>query len=262
MHFIQRTEDEIREYLRSYIMSRLDWFEKVSSHFLCKNLTSVEAYIDSISTPGIPLDLLALYRIARLHRFHFGLVLNHGQWCTSVTKEMHRCTFILLFQGPTEFVETCHTNAAEWYLKSLIHSTKQGLMPSHCMDMKQVEQEDDVVFIEEHAGRKCKVKSEIKTEVKLDKELRVVLKREPLPVFKPKKGKKESTFSTASKLVARVKKEVQVKEERQQQSQAITALIATHTLTAAIITLKAMNNRMQAMACRLCGKECHSKRQM
>ena len=117
--------------------------------------------------------------------------------------------------------------------------------------MKQVEQEDDVVFIEEHAGRKRKVKSEIKTEVKLDKELKVVVKREPLPRFKPKKGNKASTFSTASKLVARAKKEVQVKEERQQQSQAITALIATRTLTAANITSKAMNNRMQAMACRL-----------
>ena len=43
-------------------------------------------------------------------------------------------------------------------------------------------------------------------EVKLDKELRVVLKREPLPGFKPKKGNKASTFSTASKLVARAKK--------------------------------------------------------
>ena len=60
------------------------------------------------------------------------------------------------------------------------------------------------------------MKSEIKTEVKLDKELRVVLKRQPLPGFKPKKGNKVSTFSTASKLVARAKKEVQVKEERQQ----------------------------------------------
>ena len=125
-------------------MSRLDWFEKVSSHFLRENSTSVEEYIDSITTPGIPLDLLALYVIARLYRFHFGLVLNHGQWCTSVTKEMHCCTFILLFRGPTEFVETCHTNGAERYLKSLVHSTKQGLMPSHCTDMKQVEQEDDV----------------------------------------------------------------------------------------------------------------------
>ena len=243
-------------------MSRLDWFEKMSSHFLRENSTSVEAYIDSISTLGIPLDLLALYVIARLYRFHFGLVLNRGQWCTSVTKEMHRCTFILLFQGPTEFVETCHTDAAERYLKSLVHSTKQGLMPSHCTDMKQVEQEDDVVFIEEHVGCTRKVKSEIKMELKLDKELSVVLKREPLLGFKPKKGNKASTFSTASKLVARAKKEVQIKEERQQQSQAITALIATRTLTAANITSKAMNNRMQAMACTLCGKECRSKRQM
>ena len=40
------------------------------------------------------------------------------------------------------------------------------------------------------------------------------------------------------------------------------ALITTHTLTAANITLKAMNNRMQAMDCTLCAKQCCSKRQM
>ena len=69
------------------------------------------------------------------------------------------------------------------------------------------------MFIEEHAGRKCKVKSEIKTEVKLDKELRVVLKCEPLPRFKPKKGNKASTFSTASKLVARAKKKFKLRKK-------------------------------------------------
>ena len=148
-------------------MSQLDCFEKVSSHFLLQNSTSVEAYIDSISTPGMPFDILALYVIAQLYHFHFGLVLNCEQWCTSVTKEMHHCTFILLFLGPTEFVETCHTDCAEQYLKSLVHSEKNGLMPSHCTDMKQVEQEDDVVFVEEHAGCKRKVKTEIK-EIKLD----------------------------------------------------------------------------------------------
>ena len=78
-------------------MSQLDCFEKVSSHFLLQNSTSVEAYIDSISTPGMPFDILALYVIAQLYHFHFGLVLNCEQWCTSVTKDMHRCTFILLF---------------------------------------------------------------------------------------------------------------------------------------------------------------------
>ena len=101
-------------------------------------------------------------------------------------------------------------------------------------------------------------------EIKLDKELKVVLKCEPLfkSRFKPKKVNKASTYSTASKLVAHAKKEVQVKEEHQQQSQAITALIASYTLTAANIASKAVNNRMQAMDCTLCDKQCRSKRQM
>ena len=121
---------------------------------------------------------------------------------------MDCCTFILLFRGPTEFVEICHIDCAEQYLKSLVHSTKNGLMPSYCTDIKQMEQEDDVVFVEEHAGCKHKVKSEIKMAIKLDKELKVVLKREPLFTvgFKPKKANKASTFNTASKLVAHAKK--------------------------------------------------------
>ena len=59
-HFITKTEDELREILTRYMLSRLDWFESVSRKFLQAEKISVEAYIDNLCTPGTPLDLLAV----------------------------------------------------------------------------------------------------------------------------------------------------------------------------------------------------------
>ena len=52
--------------LTRYMLSRLDWFESVSRKFLKAENISVEAYIDNSHTPGTPLDLLAIYVLARL----------------------------------------------------------------------------------------------------------------------------------------------------------------------------------------------------
>ena len=146
-HFIQKTDDQIREYLRNYILSRLDWFQKVSKHFLDRLSTSIESYIDSISTTAVPFDMLALYVIARMYRFHFGLILNARQWCSNADKYMNKCMFILVFRGPTDLCETCNTGCALKYEQSLRILTNKGLMPSHCTENKKVDEEDNLVFV-------------------------------------------------------------------------------------------------------------------
>ena len=75
-HFIMKTEDELREIITKYMLSRLDWFQSVSRLFLQADKISVEHYIDYIRTPGTPLDLLSIFVLARLYRFHVGLILN------------------------------------------------------------------------------------------------------------------------------------------------------------------------------------------
>ena len=59
-HHIRLTEDQLRENLRCYIMNRLDWVEKISACVLKQRDQSLEDYIDEITTPGVPLDPIAL----------------------------------------------------------------------------------------------------------------------------------------------------------------------------------------------------------
>ena len=91
-HFITKTEDELQEMLTRYMLSRLDWFESVSHKFLQAENISVEAYIDNLHTPGTPLDLLAIFVLARLYRFHVGFFLNAGM-CTNVQRILHASLF-------------------------------------------------------------------------------------------------------------------------------------------------------------------------
>ena len=123
--------------LTRYMFSRLDWFESVSRKFLPVENISVEAYIDNLCTPGIPLDLLAIFVIARLYRFHVGFFLNAGMWCSKLHKDMNACKLVLVFQGKTDFHET-YKGGQQPYLESLHYYTAKGFMPSHNTEVKTV----------------------------------------------------------------------------------------------------------------------------
>ena len=143
-HYITKTEEEIRDILTKYMLSRLQWLQSISSHYLeCENV-SLEGYIDNISTPGAPFDLLAIFVLARLYRFHVGLFHAHGIWCSSITKNMSVCKFVLLFRNRYEFEETFE-GGYDRYQKSLEKNTRLGLMPSHVMDVK--DGAEDIVFV-------------------------------------------------------------------------------------------------------------------
>ena len=135
-HFIRKTESELREYLQSYILSRPEWFTKVSTSFLKFRGISGEDYVDSFITPGVPLDLLGMYVLCRLYRFHFGIVFEHGYWCTSKDKDIKKVLFVLIFRGDNVFSETCAEGKLPEYLDILIKNTEKGLMPSHNMNEK------------------------------------------------------------------------------------------------------------------------------
>ena len=83
--------------LTKYMLSRLDWFESISRDYLARENISYQGYIDNLATPGTPFDLLAIHVLARLYRFHVGLFLQGGMWCTSISKNMSLCKFILIF---------------------------------------------------------------------------------------------------------------------------------------------------------------------
>ena len=175
-HFITKTEDELREILIRYMLSRLDWFESVSRKFLQAEKVSVEAYIDNLCTPGTPLDLLAVFVLARLYRFHVGFFLNTGMWCTNVHKNISACKLVLVFEGKTDFHET-YKGGEQPYLESLNYYTAKGFMPSHNTELKMVQQEseDEIVFVSEE-NTKSAVLVKIEKNIKVEKTVTVSLK--------------------------------------------------------------------------------------
>ena len=157
------------------MLSRLDWFESVSRKFLQAEKISVEAYIDNLRTPGTPLDLLAVFVLARLYRFHVGFFLNAGMWCTNVHKNMSACKLVLVFEGKTDFHEI-YKGGEQPYMESLKYYTSKGFMPSHNIEVKMVQQEseEEVVFVSEQ-NMKSAVQVKIEKSIKLEKILKVSL---------------------------------------------------------------------------------------
>ena len=249
-HFITKTEDELCKIITRYMLSRLDWFESVSCKFLQAENISVEAYIDNLRTPGTPLDLLAIFVLARLYRFHIGFFLNVGMWCTNVHKNMNACKLVLVFEGKTDFHEM-YKGGADAYLESLNYYTAKGCMPSHNTEVKAVQEEteDDIVFVSEE-NTKSAVQVKIEKNIKLEKYLKVSLKRElkldSMLGFKPKNENTHGKFSAAWKLLAKAKKEVSVKEEHENQRQVISQAIAR------IVT----RSRSQAASCKMIAMDC------
>ena len=175
-HFITKTEDELREMLTRYMLSRLEWFKSVSCKFLQAENISVEAYIDNLHTPGTPSDLLAIYVLARLYHFHIGFFLNAGMWCTNVHKDMNACKLVLMFQGKTDFHET-YKGGQQPDLESLCYYTAKGFMPSHNTEVKTVQQEDkdEVLFVSEEKTKSA-VQVKLKKKLNVEKDLKVSLK--------------------------------------------------------------------------------------
>ena len=251
-HFIMKTEDELREIITKYMLSRLNWFQSVSRLCLQADKISVEHYIDYIHTPGTPLDLLGIFVLARLYRFHVGLILNKGMWCSNLKKDMQGCTTIFVFQGETDFHET-YKGGQEAYVESLQYNTHKGLMPSHCTEVKNVTNDDDVVFVAEEKRVDPKIGMDVKVKIKREFNLDV------MAGFKPKNKAKQAQFGAAQKLLAKSKQELAVKEERDTQRQIISAAIAriiTHSKSAA------SSSKMISMDCPVCGQYSRSKRSL
>ena len=135
-HFIRRKEHALREYLRNFLLARLDWFTSVSSEFLDHMQMSCEEYIDHISTAGNPFDLLGLFLVSHLYQFHIAIMFKSGVWCTAASNRIKDCMFVLIFNGVTSFSETCKVDSSLTYTQSLVDKTNDGHMPSHRSDLK------------------------------------------------------------------------------------------------------------------------------
>ena len=91
---------------------------------------SCKEYIDHISTPGNPFDLLGLFLISQLYEFHIAIMFKSGFWCTAASNRIKDCMFVLIFNDVSSFLETCQVSSSLSYTQSLVDKTNEGHMPS------------------------------------------------------------------------------------------------------------------------------------
>ena len=112
-------------------MNRLNWVEKISACVLKQCDQSLEDYIDEITTPGVPLDAIALLVFTWMYKIHIAIFTAKGIWAMCHDTMLKKVWFVLLWYGENKFMETVKIGKSENY-KYWIHeqSTLQRT-PSH-----------------------------------------------------------------------------------------------------------------------------------
>ena len=169
-HFIRHKENALREYLRNFLLGKIDWFGEVSSDFLDHLQMSSEEYIDYISTPDQPMDLLGLFLISRLYQFHTAVLFKSGFWCTSESNNLKDCMLVLIYNGVHSFSETCNVYSSLIYTNSLVEKTNKGHMPSHRSDLKV-----SLIELEAEKSEENEDQQDIKPRIKTERSFTCVL---------------------------------------------------------------------------------------
>ena len=81
-HHIEKTEDKPCELLHLEMVQCLDWVEKLGKVVLREVNISVKDYVDTITSPGVPLDFIAIVVLCRLYHIHICIYASAGMWCT------------------------------------------------------------------------------------------------------------------------------------------------------------------------------------
>ena len=113
------------------MLQHLNWLEQISEVVLREVNVSLEDYIDTITTPGVPLDFVALLFLCRIYYIHIAVFTARGVWSTSRQTKKNDCLFGVVFNGNFKFTETIKAGCGEEYRQWLEDRAKKGKMPSH-----------------------------------------------------------------------------------------------------------------------------------
>ena len=113
------------------MLLHIDWVTSLTSTVRKYTQVPVEDYIDSITTPGVPLDFVGLTVLCCIFHIHVGVFFSNGCWCTSRAKDLSKARFGIVFHGNLTFTETVRKGWSEKYLFWIKTRQAQGKMPSH-----------------------------------------------------------------------------------------------------------------------------------
>ena len=113
------------------MIQHIDWLTDLMSTVRKYSKVTVEDYIDRITTPGVPMDFVAITVLCRIYHIHVGIFFNNGAWSTCRDKHLKSSRFGIVFHGNLEFTETVHTGWTDKYHQWIVSRGQQGKMPSH-----------------------------------------------------------------------------------------------------------------------------------
>ena len=75
------------------MLTHTDWLEVVNKTVLQDVSVSMEDYIDTITTPGVLLDFIAITVLCRAYHMHVSVFTSDAIWMTSINKKLESCLF-------------------------------------------------------------------------------------------------------------------------------------------------------------------------
>ena len=160
------------------MLLHIEWVTSLTSTVRKYTQVPVEDYIDSITTPGVPLNFVGLTVLCRIFHIHVGVFFNNGCWCTSRQKDLSKARFGIVFHGDLKFTKTVRKGWSEKYLFWIQTRQAQGRMPSHnrthvpgllkceLLALPADEEESDIIQLSDDVAVNIKPKQELKLEVK------------------------------------------------------------------------------------------------
>ena len=101
--------------MKQWISTHMEWVSQISERILtCKNI-QLQDYIDLITSPGQPLDEIALLLISRMYHIHLRVFLKDTYWYTRADKDPKKCELMWAFRGSLQFDNTRQKDVGNEY---------------------------------------------------------------------------------------------------------------------------------------------------
>ena len=117
--------------MRDFMIQHIDWLTELTSTVWKYSKVTVEDYIDWITTPGVPMDFVAITVLCRIYHIYVEVFFNNGAWSTCRDKHLKSSRFRIVFHSNLKFTETVRTGWTDKYHEWIVSRGQHGKRPSH-----------------------------------------------------------------------------------------------------------------------------------
>ena len=74
--------------------------------FVQRKGADISDYLQTLTTPRVPIDELKIMIIAQMYHKHIGVVMQDTYWTTCAEQKLNKCFIVLGFMGKLQFCDT------------------------------------------------------------------------------------------------------------------------------------------------------------